>query len=170
MGAWQKRMGLHAHSSQDEREEGTNRLAWHFRHSFHQHPIYINKNGEAPLFEHMEEQVRFGVERLRLLVKALAALVIAVGVAIAIIGLIRHAIAARGSSFAPIRLAFVRYLTLVLELQLAADILSTSVAPTWERIGKLAAIAIIRTALNYFLSLEIEAERWSQHGRLQDRT
>ncbi|WP_194724449.1 DUF1622 domain-containing protein [Noviherbaspirillum malthae] len=120
----------------------------------------------------MEEQARFGVERLRLLVKALAALVLAVGVAIAIaiIGLIRHAIAARGSSFAPIRLAFARYLTLALELQLAADILSTSVAPTWERIGKLAAIAIIRTALNYFLSLEIEAERRSQHGRLQDRT
>jgi hypothetical protein len=38
---------------------------------------------------------------------------------------------------------------------LAAEILSTSVTPTWDRIGKLAAIAVIRTALNYFLSKEI---------------
>ena len=47
------------------------------------------------------------------------------------------------------------YLALALELQLACDILSTAVAPTWERIGKLAAIAVIRTALNFFLSREM---------------
>lgn len=111
------------------------------------------------MFESIEEQVRSGVEWLRLLVEALGALVIAVGIVIAIVGLIRHALHERGSSFTPIRLAFARYLTLALELQLAADILSTSVAPTWERIGKLAAIAIIRTALNYFLSKEMKDEQ-----------
>jgi hypothetical protein len=62
------------------------------------------------------------------------------------------------AAFTLIRLAFARYLTLALELQLAADILSTSVAPTWDRIGKLAAIAVIRTALNYFLSKEVQQE------------
>jgi uncharacterized membrane protein len=81
--------------------------------------------------------------------------------------LIRHAVAAQGSSFTPIRLAFARYLTLALELQLAADILSTSVAPTWDRIGKLAAIAIIRTALNYFLSKEIRDERASEEPAMK---
>ena len=111
------------------------------------------------MFESIEEQVRSGVEWLRLLVEALGALVIAAGIVIAIVGLIRHAIHERGSSFTPIRLAFARYLTLALELQLAADILSTSVAPTWERIGKLAAIAVIRTALNYFLSREMRDEQ-----------
>lgn len=40
---------------------------------------------------------------------------------------------------------------------LAADILLTAVAPTWDEIAKLAAIATIRTALNYFLQKEIEA-------------
>ncbi|WP_375136337.1 DUF1622 domain-containing protein [Azohydromonas australica] len=54
-------------------------------------------------------------------------------------------------------------------MQLAADIQSTSAAPTWERIGKLAAIAVIRTALNYFLSREMKddqaAEEPALHGR-----
>ena len=111
------------------------------------------------MFDQFEESVRAGVEWLRLVVETLGAVVIAAGVLLAIVGLIRHALSERGHSFTPIRLAFARYLTLALELQLAADILSTSVAPTWDRIGKLAAIAVIRTALNYFLSKEIEQER-----------
>lgn len=111
------------------------------------------------MFEQIEAQVGSGVEWLRLLVETLGAVVIATGVLLAIVGLVRHAVLQRGSSFTPIRLAFARYLTLALELQLAADILSTSVAPTWDRIGKLTAIAIIRTALNYFLSKEMNAEK-----------
>lgn len=114
------------------------------------------------MFDKLEELVRTSVEWLRLMVEALGAFVIAVGVVIAVIGLVRHAFLARGTSFTPIRLAFARYLTLALELQLAADILSTSVAPSWDRIGKLAAIAVIRTALNYFLSKEIRDERRSE--------
>lgn len=111
------------------------------------------------MFGQIEHQVQTYVEWLRLFVEALGALVIGVGVVVVVVGLVRHALAERGASFSPIRLAFARYLTLALELQLAADILSTSVAPTWDRIGKLAAIAVIRTALNYFLSKEIQVER-----------
>jgi uncharacterized membrane protein len=119
------------------------------------------------LFEHVEEQVRVYVEWLRLLVEALGALVIAAGVAVVIIALLRHLLAGRGSSFVPIRLAFARYLTLALELQLAADVLSTSVAPTWDRIGKLAAIAVIRTALNFFLGKELKDEQASDEPALK---
>lgn len=114
------------------------------------------------MFDQTQEQVRIGVEWLRLLVEALGAAVIAVGLAVAIVGLIRHAVSQRGQPFTPVRLAFARYLTLALELQLAADILSTAVAPSWDRIGKLAAIAIIRTALNYYLNIEIKEERRAQ--------
>lgn len=56
-----------------------------------------------------------------------------------------------------LRVQFGSALTLALELMLAADILITAVAPTWEDIGKLAAIAAIRTALNYFLEKELVA-------------
>ena len=110
------------------------------------------------MFEAFEEQVRSGVEWLRLGVEALGALVIGVGVAVAVVGLARHALVRGDANFNPVRLAFARYLTLALELQLAADVLSTSVAPTWDRIGKLAAIAIIRTVLNYFLERELRQE------------
>lgn len=121
------------------------------------------------MFGATEKWVQAGVEWLRLLVETLGALVIATGILMAIVGLVRHAVWARGSSFTPIRLGFARYLTLALELQLAADILSTSVAPTWERIGKLAAIAVIRTALNYFLSREMKDERAGDEPALKRR-
>ncbi|WP_229440758.1 DUF1622 domain-containing protein [Massilia sp. BSC265] len=61
-----------------------------------------------------------------------------------------------------------RYLTLALELQLAADILSTSVSPSWDQIGKLAAIAVIRTALNYFLNKELQHESAVQESGGRD--
>lgn len=113
---------------------------------------------EASLFTAVEETVQSSVEWLRLLVETLGAIVIAAGVVVAVIGLLRNMRDAQTGGFGAVRLSFARYLTLALELQLAADILSTSVAPTWDRIGKLAAIAIIRTALNYFLSKEMEQE------------
>lgn len=120
------------------------------------------------MFSEIEQTVRTGVEWLRLGVETLGALVIGAGVVIVIAGLARHLLARQRSSFIPIRLAFARYLTLALELQLAADILSTSVAPTWERIGKLAAIAVIRTALNFFLSKELKDEQASQEPALRE--
>ena len=64
----------------------------------------------------------------------------------------------RGGEIRPIRLTLARYLSLALEFQLAADILSTAISPSWDEIGKLAAIAVIRTGLNYFLAMEIKGE------------
>jgi uncharacterized membrane protein len=44
-----------------------------------------------------------------------------------------------------------RWLIAGLTFQLAADIIETSVAPSWDDVGRLAAIAVIRTFLNFFL-------------------
>ena len=55
-----------------------------------------------------------------------------------------------------IRLRLGRWLALALEFELGADILRTAIAPTWSEIGQLAAVATIRTALNYFLQQEID--------------
>ena len=63
------------------------------------------------------------------------------------------------ASFTTIRLVFSRYLSLALEFQLASDILTTALKPSWQDLGKLAAIAAIRTALNYFLSRESKEYR-----------
>lgn len=55
-----------------------------------------------------------------------------------------------------VRLTLGKWLALALEFELAADILRTAVAPTWNEIGQLASIIVLRTALNYFLQREIE--------------
>ena len=60
--------------------------------------------------------------------------------------------------FNQIRLRFGTWLSLALEFQLGADIVSTTVAPSLEDLANLALIALIRTFLNYFLSKELEAE------------
>ena len=57
-----------------------------------------------------------------------------------------------------LRLSLGRWLAVALELELAADILNTAVTPSWSDIGKLAAIAALRTALNFFLEREIRDE------------
>ena len=49
------------------------------------------------------------------------------------------------------------WLLLGLEFELAADIIRSVVSPTWKDLGELAAIAVIRTFLNYFLEKDLEA-------------
>lgn len=61
-----------------------------------------------------------------------------------------------------VRLDLGRSLALGLEFLLAADIVRTAVAPTWEDIGRLAAVAVIRTGLNFFLHLDIQEAQASR--------
>ena len=84
---------------------------------------------------------------------------IAVGFVHASVALVSAHLHRRTTSFTATRLLFSRYLSLALEFQLASDILSTSIAPSWQEIGKLGATAVIRTGLNYFLSREIREYR-----------
>ena len=55
-----------------------------------------------------------------------------------------------------LRVRFGSAVAVSLELLLGADVLATAIAPSWDDIGKLAAIAILRTALNYFLGKELK--------------
>ncbi|HLO63197.1 MAG TPA: DUF1622 domain-containing protein [Azonexus sp.] len=111
------------------------------------------------MFYLAEEWARHGVEWLRLLVEGLGAVVIFIGLLVALRGLAAHWLENHQDDFTPVRLAFARYLAMALEFQLAADILSTTVSPTWDQLGKLAVVAVIRTALNFFLTREIRDER-----------
>lgn len=63
------------------------------------------------------------------------------------------------SAMSEIRITLGRWLALALELALAADILRTVMIPTWDEIGKLGAIVVLRTVLNFFLQREIEQEQ-----------
>jgi uncharacterized membrane protein len=93
------------------------------------------------------------VQWLRLIVETTGALIIGLGIVTAGYQFMRALIPPRLESFNGVRL------TLALEFQLGADILSTAIAPTWDQIGKLGAIAVIRTALNYFLMREMRDEK-----------
>ncbi len=84
-----------------------------------------------------------------------AVLCIAVGFVKAFILLLKR----RQENYSPmynrLRLLFGGWLVLALEFQLAADIVKTTVAPTYENLIQLGAVAVIRTFLNYFLSKEL---------------
>jgi uncharacterized membrane protein len=69
-----------------------------------------------------------------------------------------------------IRLNLGRSLALGLEFLLGADILNTAIAPSWEQVGLLAAIAAIRTGLNYFLQQELDRAVASEAKRQQLQT
>ncbi len=57
-----------------------------------------------------------------------------------------------------VKLQFGGWLALALEFQLASDIVKTTVAPTYSNLIQLAALAIIRTFLNYYLNKELMEE------------
>jgi uncharacterized membrane protein len=115
----------------------------------------------------VEEAVRW----LRLVIESTGAVVIALGVIMALGAFIRafrnrHHPMAGPKGYVGVRLTLSRYLALSLEFQLGSDILSTAIAPSWDQIGKLGAIALIRTALNFFLGREMreEVERVDEGG------
>ena len=105
---------------------------------------------------------------LKLAVEVTGAAVVGVGVLAALYKFARLLAAPRLERYNEIRLALARHLALALEFQLGADILSTAVAPSWEQIGKLGAVAVIRTALNYFLMREMREERGNLSGFAED--
>jgi uncharacterized membrane protein len=108
----------------------------------------------------VETSVRHGVLWLRLLVETTGAAVICLGIFVAALQFVRTLVSGRHhDNYNRTRLTLARYLALALEFQLGADILSTAIAPSWDQIGKLAAIAVIRTGLNYFLMREMKQER-----------
>jgi len=108
-----------------------------------------------------EDFLKTAVELLVRLVESAGAVVIFTGAAIAFVRFLDAAVRHRHEPhrFVAVRLGLGRYLALGLEFQLASDVLRTAVAPTLREIGELAAVAAIRTALNYFLSKEIKEEQ-----------
>ena len=64
-------------------------------------------------------------------------------------------------------LRYSRWLVAALTVQLAADIVESSISHGWEEIGHLGAVAVIRTFLNYFLDRDVEtviARHRGEHG------
>ena len=116
----------------------------------------------------LEEFVHQLAEYVALLVNLLAILAIAIGSvqgAIGLTGLLLFK--ADESKLMPVWMSFCRWAVAGLSFQLAADIVETSIAPTWAEIGKLGAIAAIRTFLNYFLDRDLEGIREREKAKAE---
>jgi uncharacterized membrane protein len=100
-------------------------------------------------------------------IELVAVLLIAYGALEAFVTSVSHVV--RGRSIAGWRTQlFVRFgvwLLLGLQFSLAADIVRSAISPTWNDIGQLAAIAAIRTFLNYFLERDLEEAGRSETRR-----
>lgn len=100
-----------------------------------------------------------------LAVEAIAIAIIAFGAFEALIGLIRIGLrsGATNDDRRAVWLRFAQLLVAGLTFQLAADVVNTSFAPTWDELGHLASIAAIRTFLSFFLDREMAETRERQH-------
>lgn len=56
-----------------------------------------------------------------------------------------------------IRIKLGSYLVFGLEFFIAGDIVKTIITPTWESLGMLGAIVVIRTILSYFLTKDLRS-------------
>ena len=105
------------------------------------------------------EEMLLGVARfVALVIDVMAVAIVSYGAAEAFIRLVGIGVAPSASHGARKQIwqRFGVWLLLGLEFELAADIIRTVVSPTWQDIGELAAIAAIRTFLNYFLEKDVE--------------
>ena len=106
----------------------------------------------------MEAMLHAAANQITLALQAIAILLVAFGSVRALAGIVRSVLPSPRGAAAPrdVWLDYARWLVAALTFQLGADIVATSLAPTWEELGRLAAVAAIRTFLGYFLDREME--------------
>ena len=107
------------------------------------------------------------VRWIKLGVEIFGAGLVTLGVCVAIAQLVRNVAARKLAEFTTTRLILARYLALALEFELGADILGTAISPSWDQIGKLGVVAVIRTGLNFFLSMEMKREKTVEKGEAE---
>ena len=105
----------------------------------------------------MEELVRLSAGYVAVSIELVGIVIVAIGTLEAAVAVGRLLL--KRTPQAEARQAWLRYmhwLAAGLTFQLAGDIVHSAVAPTWDDIGKLAAIAAVRTFLNYFLERDFK--------------
>ena len=109
-------------------------------------------------FNHLSEGLLMEiVVLLKIAIEAIALIILALAILKALRGLGLRKLKMQGEEkLTEIRLDLGVALALSLEFLLAADIAATAVSPTWNALGKLAAISAIRTFLNFFLEKEVQ--------------
>lgn len=99
------------------------------------------------------------ITNISFLLNIIGALVIIWGVVISLSGFLKKEITDRSKATQlneAIRIRLGSYLVLALEIFIAGDIIKTIITPTWESLGILGAIVVIRTVLSYFLTKDLK--------------
>jgi uncharacterized membrane protein len=109
----------------------------------------------------MEVWLHLATKDTVLIIDAMALIIVAVGTVEAFVTGLWVAFPAPAGSrrLRPVWLRYGRWLVAGLTFQLAADIIGTSIAPGWQEVGQLGAIAVIRTFLNFFLERDLNELR-----------
>ena len=95
-----------------------------------------------------------------IIIDAMALLIVAIGTVIAFCSAPRLMLShPDGHERRTVWLSYARWLVAGLTFQLAADIIESSVTTSWDAVGRLGAIAVIRTFLNYFLERDLAETR-----------
>ena len=105
-------------------------------------------------------------ENAAIIIDMLALIVIVIGTIEAVLDGVRMMFA--GSSDQQKRelwMRYARWLVAALTFQLAADIIETSISSSWDSVGRIGAIAVIRTFLNYFLERDVDEMQARQRER-----
>jgi uncharacterized membrane protein len=114
----------------------------------------------------MKVWFEFVSEQAITLIDAVALLVILIGTFEVVVGITRVAFGAQSNQFMrDVWLRYARWLVAALTFQLAADIIETSISSSWETIGRVGAVAVIRTFLDYFLDRDLSEVRTRQHEK-----
>jgi len=96
----------------------------------------------------------------------MALAVIVIGTIEAFVGGLRLLLSSpTGDERREVWLTYGRWLVAGLTFQLAADIIETSITTGWDAVGRIAAIAAIRTFLNYFLEQDLTEVRARHRDR-----
>jgi uncharacterized membrane protein len=112
----------------------------------------------------LKELLRTSTEYAVVIIDVMALVIILVGTVEAFINGLRLMLSSpSGHERRDVWLRYARWLVAGLTFQLAGDIIETAIAPTWQDIGRLVAIAVIRTFLNYFLERDLAEVRERQH-------
>jgi uncharacterized membrane protein len=114
----------------------------------------------------MKEWLIVATEHAIVIFDAMALAVIAAGTIEAFYNGLRLLLSSQaGHVQRDIWLRYGRWLVAGLTFQLAADIIETSITTSWEALGRLAAVAVIRTFLNCFLERDLDEARRRQRER-----
>jgi len=108
----------------------------------------------------MKETLMVIATNMVMIIHVMALLVVAFGTVQAFIRSFRAMLSpsASGKHFHAGYIQYARWLVGGLTFQLAADIVESAFSPSWDEIGRLAAVAVIRTFVNFFLERDLAQE------------